>query len=469
MVLRGATMIDPRWAWESYRPTDQNPWDLRKAGHLYRRAAFGATWDEQQAAVADGPDKAIDKLLRGHEDAARDRDLGLKAATIRRFNNDAELAAWWLNRLVWSGKLHPLREKMTLFWHNHFATSNSKVRNAGYMLGMYDLMSRHALGNFRDLLQEISKDPAMMVWLDTTQSKKGQPNENYARELMELFSLGIGNYTERDIREAARAFTGWEVRDGKAFLNSAQHDDGDKTVLGSTGRFKGEDIVRICLEQESCSYFIVGKLFKFLVSETIPPTRELLAPLADQFRRSGFDFGALVATVLRSNLFFAPEAYRTQVKSPVELAVGIIRALGARPNFSALAQRLEGLGQHLFHPPSVKGWDGGPAWLNAQTLLFRQNLALALTSDDGQLSPRCDPAELARRQNRSDDAATVDFFLALFLQGDVPTATRERLQEYLRTVRKPVTTEYESIFAEPDRPVRALCHLVLTLPEFQLN
>jgi uncharacterized protein (DUF1800 family) len=461
-------MIEPRWAWEAYRPTGPNSWDLRKAGHLYRRAAFGATWEELQTAVADGPDKAVDKLLRGREESAFERNSRLMADSIRRVNNDGQLAPWWLYRLV-MGDPHPLREKMMLFWHNHFATSNAKVRNAAHMLGMYDLMSRHALGNFRDLLQEMSKDPAMMIWLDTNQNKKGQPNENYARELMELFSLGIGNYTEKDIREAARAFTGWEIRDGKGYLDAGQHDDGMKTVLNRTGDWSGEDIVRICLEQECCPYFICGKLFRFLVSETIPPTRELLAPLVDQFRKSGWDFGALVATVLRSNLFFAPEAYRTKVKAPVEFAVGIARGLGAKPQFSALAQRLEGLGQNLFHPPSVKGWDGGPAWLNAQTLLYRQNLALAFTADDGQLIPRCDPADLIRRHGRTDDAGTVEFFLELFLQNDVPATARERLLDYLRQVRRPAMSGYESIFGEPDRPVRAVCHLVLTLPEFQLN
>src|SRR5205085_6011839 len=141
------------------------------------------------------------------------------------------------------------------------------------------------------------------------------PNENYARELMELFSLGLGHYTEPDIREAARAFTGWEIKDGKAHFNPARHDPGEKTVLGRKGAWKGEDVVRICLEQKSCPYFVAGKLFKFLVSETIPATPELLEPLAEQFRTSDYDFGALVGTVLRSNLFFAPAAYRTQIKS----------------------------------------------------------------------------------------------------------------------------------------------------------
>src|SRR5262249_1219311 len=162
----------------------------------------------------------------------------------------------------------------------------------------------------------------------------------------------------------------WEIRDGQAYFNRTQHDAAEKTVLAQTGTWTGEDIVRICLEQKSCPYFIAGKLFRFLVSETIPTTPELLGPLAEQFRKSTFDFGALVGTVLRPNLFFAKEAYRSKVKSPVECAVGIVRGLEGRPDAAVLAQRLEGLGQHVFHPPSVKGWDGGPAWLNAQTLLF---------------------------------------------------------------------------------------------------
>src|SRR4051794_351109 len=286
-----STAIDPKWAWEPYRPTDKDPWDLRKAGHLYRRAAFGATWDELHAAVQAGPEKTVDALLRGRSDEELERDWHDNAADIRRANNDAQLAPWWLSRLVPGGP-HPLREKMTLFWHNHFATSNAKVRNAGFMLGQFELMHRHALGNFRELLQEMSKDPAMMVWLDTNLSKKGMPNENYARELMELFSLGIGNYTEQDIREAARAFTGWEVRDGKAYFNTSQHDAAEKTVLGRAGKWKGEDVVRICLEQKSCPAFIVGKLFRFLVSETIPAAPELLEPLAEQFCKSDHDFGA---------------------------------------------------------------------------------------------------------------------------------------------------------------------------------
>jgi uncharacterized protein (DUF1800 family) len=454
--------IDPRRAWDPYRPSADNPWDLRKVGHLYRRAAFGATWDELQAGLAAGPENAVATLIAGGEDAPA------FPLSIKNGNVGAQVPGWWLLRLRETKS--PLREKMTIFWHNHFATSNAKVNNAGYMIGMYDLMYRFALGNFRELLQGISKDPAMLVWLDTNQSKKGMPNENYARELMELFSLGIGNYTEQDIREAARAFTGWEIKDGKAVLNAAQHDAGEKSVLGKAGKLTSEDIVGICLDQKACPTFICAKLFRFLVSETMPAMAELLAPLAEQFRKSEYDFGALVATVLRSEIFFSPEAYRTRVKSPVDYAVGIVRGLEGNVPMGALARSLEGLGQRLGYPPSVKGWDGGQAWLNGQTLLFRQNLALALTStQDNAYSRRCDPAELLKRHGRLANDDPVGFFLDLFLQGDVPGETRARLTSYFHQSRSATVPVYEIDDVATNHPVRALCHLVLTLPEFQLD
>lgn len=464
--------IDPRWAWEPYKPTPQAPWNLQRVGHLFRRAAFGANWGELQAALTAGPEKTVDDLLKGGPDGPAFPE------SIRKGNAGGQLPAWWLLRILESK--NPLREKLAIFWHNHFATSNAKVNNAGYMIGMYDLLYEHTLGNFRDLLQAVSKDPAMMVWLDTATSKKGMPNENYARELMELFSLGIGNYTEDDIREAAKAFTGWEIKDRQYHFNAGQHDGSEKTVLREKGKWNGQDIVRICLDQKPCPNFVAGKLFRFLVSETIAATPELLAPLAEQFRKSGFDFGAMVATVLRSNLFFSDQAYRTRVKSPVDFAVGIIRGLEGRVPPAALAQKMDELGQRLFYPPSVKGWDGGPAWLNGQTLLFRQNFALALTAaedpalvrmvredETSQRVPDPDPARLVRRQGKKSDGEVVDFFLQLFLQGDLPAISREKLVTYLGQARKQKPLAYRP--ADDDAPVRAVCHLVLTLPEFQLD
>jgi uncharacterized protein (DUF1800 family) len=441
---------------------------LRKVGHLYRRAAFGATKAELDHGLHAGPELLINHLLAGGKGQEKfERDTKALVPSMVRVNNDAQARAWWLYRMLYSP--HPLKEKLTMFWHNHFATSNSKVNNAGFMLEQYGLLNRHALGSFRDLLQDISKDPAMLVWLDTNLSKKGMPNENYARELMELFSLGIGNYTEADIREAAKAFTGWEISERKARFDPAKHDDSEKTVLGQKGKWQGADIVRICLEQKAASPFIVNKLYRFLISETEPVPPALIAPLADRFRKSSYDFGDLVQTMLRSNLFFSPHAYRAQVKSPVCFALGIVHGLEGRVGTSALVQTLEELGQNVFHPPSVKGWDGGPAWLNGQTLLSRQNLALALTAtEDPRFGRHTDPAELARRHDLRSDDQLVSFFLDLFLQGDVGADTRGRLLHYLRDNAGKGMPAYWSAQDAADHRVRTVCYLVLTLPEFQL-
>jgi uncharacterized protein (DUF1800 family) len=463
--------IDPKTAWVPYLPTADNPWDFRKVGHLYRRAGFGATHAELEAGVADGHAKTLERILNGKTDSddflrtseymASDKSMPPGAPQQR-------LSAWWLDRMLKTS--HPLREKLTLFWHNHFATSNAKVRNARQMLGQYQLMHRHALGSFRELLVAMGTDPAMMVWLDTIQSVKGKPNENYARELMELFSLGIGNYTEADIREAARAFTGYEIAGGKGTFNSRQHDASDKSVFGETGAYKGEDIAKLCLDQPACPRFIVRKLYRFLISESEPPSPDLIEPLAKLYRDSDFDTGKLVAVMLCSNLFFSPEAYRAKIKSPVDFAIGIVRGLEGTAGPLPLATALEGLGQVLFAPPSVKGWDGGTAWLNAQTLLSRNNLALALTSSESAtFGSRCDPAKLLAWHGKKTDDEVVESLLGIFFQGDVPDESRSRLLEYLKQSRATKFPVYWTADDIANHRIRAVTHLVLTLPEFQLN
>jgi uncharacterized protein (DUF1800 family) len=462
-------VFDARWAWAAYQPSVGSPWDLKKVGHLYRRAAFGATWSQLEAGLKAGPTKTIDELLKPDPAQAElDKLTAPLAESISRANNGPQARAWWVHRMLYSPE--PLREKLTLFWHNHFATSNAKVNNAGFMLGQYQLMRRHALGNFRALLQEMSQDPAMMVWLDTSLSKKGMPNENYARELMELFSLGIGHYTEKDIREAARAFTGWDIKDKKGVFDAKEHDNGDKAVLGRKGKWAGRDIVNICLDQPSAPLFIVHKLYRFLISETVPATPELLEPLAAQFRKSDYNFGALVETMLRSNLFFSPRVYRTRIKAPVDFVVGTIHALEGRVGAAALAGAMEDLGQNLFYPPSVKGWDGGPTWLNGQSLLARQNLALAMTStEDARFGRRADPAQLVHKYGKRSDTDVVDLFLNLFLQGDVPTEARSHLVQYQQQAHKQTVPVYWTKQDAADHRVRALCHLMLALPEYQLD
>jgi hypothetical protein len=469
MADTSAKSIDPRWAWLPYRPSREAPWDIQRVGHLYRRATFGATYAELEAGLKAGPEALIAQLLKGGPGLSEfDAEMEPLSQNIARYNDATHMPAWWLTRMLHSP--HPLQEKITLLWHNHFATSYAKVQSARFMLGQYQLMRRHALGSFAALLKAMSTDPAMMIWLDTRASKKGNPNENYARELMELFSLGIGHYTEKDIREAARAFTGWEIQGTNVVFNKNQHDDGEKTMLGQTGNWNGDEIVRICLEQKSAAPFIVGKLYRFLISETVPPTPELLEPLAAQFRGGGYNFGALVKTMLSSNLFFSSAVYRTRIKAPVDFVLNIVRGLEGKIGTTALAQALEQLGQSIFSPPSVKGWDGGRTWLNGQTLLFRQNLALALTStQDARFGRRCDPAAVVRKYGKNSDADVVDFFLRLFLQGDVSAEARSQLLDYQQHAHKLPVPVYWTEQDAAEHRVRSLCHLVLTLPEYQLD
>lgn len=461
--------MTPEQAWAAYRPSPDNPWDTRKVLHLYRRAAFGATYAEQQHALQIGPHKAIDELISGRPGwDAFDREAAGLAETIASQSDALQMRAWWFHCMLYSP--HPLREKMTLFWHNHFATSQAKVQSVRYMLGQNQLLRRHALGSFRTLLHAISEDPAMMVWLDTHLSTRRQPNENYARELMELFSLGIGNYTEQDIREAARAFTGWQIRHHRYYFNASEHDDGPKTVLGRSGRFNGHDIVDLCLDHPAAARFLARKLFRFFVSEEMTPDRELLEPLAQKLRSSNFDVRSAVETILRSQLFFAPIAYRSRVKSPVDFAVGIVHALEGRIGPTALAQATENLGQKIFYPPSVKGWDGGPAWINASTLIERHKLALAITStEDSSFGDHCDPAALARKYQKNTDEQALTFFLELFLANDLHEQGRQALYDYLAQTRRGSFPPYWTDQDIQDHRVRTLCYLVLIQPEFQLD
>ncbi len=275
---------------------------------------------------------------------------------------------------------------MTLFWHNHFATSNAKVNNAGLMQRQNDLLRTHALGDFPALLAAIGKDPAMLIWLDSTANRKAHPNENYAREVMELFTLGRGHYTEKDIQEAARAFTGWFVsprpvsRDRRpARRRRARRSSANRPVRRR--RHPGDParparVRRVPLRQARSAHF---------VSEIDPVPPALIAPLAEAFRESGYEIRVPLAMILRSNLFFDPAVRRRRVKCPVEFAVGTIRALEVlKPTVAAdaLAEACVRMGQSLYAPPSVAGWDGGAAWINSTTMLTRTNLVLALLSDD---------------------------------------------------------------------------------------
>jgi uncharacterized protein (DUF1800 family) len=397
---------NPARAWAPFTPGAKSPWNLARVAHLHRRAGFAAPWSTLQRDLKDGPAASIDRLFLGESTSGDgqtadefDALLDSMNASVSSDATPTRLQGLWIYRMLLTAR--PLRERMTLFWHNHFATSLTKVENPILMQRQNDLLRAYALGDFRSMLAAIGKDPAMLVWLDSTANRKAKPNENYAREVMELFTLGRGRYTEKDIQEAARAFTGaFVVRDRYSEL-PAQHDDGTKTIFGKTGRFKADDLPGLLVAQPACAEFLCGKLYRQFISEVDAPTPALIAPLAKIFRDSGYDIAAVVRTILRSNLFFDDAVRRRRVKSPVELAVGTIRAMEiVKPTVSpeALAESCGRMGQTLYAPPSVAGWDGGPTWINTTAMLNRTNLALALLGKDNSgLGGRCDAKALAAK------------------------------------------------------------------------
>jgi hypothetical protein len=371
-------------AWDRYAPTPADPWDLRKVAHLHRRAGFGASRAQLLRDIAAGPDASVDRLLSPPAASSGELDAseGLRA-TARSTGNIELLKACWLNRILYGSD--PLREKLTLFWHNHFATSQKKVNSVRFMDGQNESLRTHALGEYSALLNAITTDPAMLVWLDGVGSAKAKPNENLAREYLELFTLGPGHYTEQDVREAARAFTGW-VREGRegefgarlVHRKELETDRDTKTFLGKTGRWDCADVVRITLEQSEAARFLVRKLYRFFVSEAAEPGAELIEPLAGALRDHNYSIRHVVETMLRSRHFYSSAVYRRRLKSPVELSAGLARMLEvprSSLNTLALAAACDAQGQELFAPPNVNGWQGGKMWLNTATLLARGNWA----------------------------------------------------------------------------------------------
>ena len=322
MTLPTSGMTRPRL--EAYEPKKGEPWDLARVAHLHRRAGFAAPWATLQRDLKDGPGPSVDRLLNGEPSAPDGRPAAEADALAEEMTRQlapaaalSRLQALWLHRMIFTA--HPLRERMTLFWHNHFATSEAKVQNPSLMQRQNDLFRAHALGDFSTLLRAVGEDPAMLVWLDSTANRKGHPNENYAREVMELFTLGRGRYTERDVQESARAFTGRFVVRDRFEVVPSQHDGGPKTVLGRTGNFDGDAVTGILLAQPACAEFVCGKLVRAFVTEVDPVPAALLSPLADAFRSSGHDVRVPLAMILRSNLFFSEAVRRRRVKSPVRV------------------------------------------------------------------------------------------------------------------------------------------------------
>jgi uncharacterized protein (DUF1800 family) len=436
-----------------------------KVAHLYRRAGFGLSRAELAVATAKGFDACVEELL--HPEQVEDPlDERLKELEGELFDltvtEDAQ--AWWLYRMVHTRR--PLAEKLTLVWHGHFATAVTKVERSAWMVQQNRTLRALSLGRFEDLLVALAKDPAMLVWLDNGQSTKAKPNENFARELMELFTLGIGHYSEDDVRGVARAFTGWKQRDGTFYFDAKDHDGGPKTIFGQTWAWTGEDVLAALARHPATAARLARLFVRAFVRDDGDP--ELEAQLARRHLESDGDVRAVLATLFRSPRFTAPESVRAKVKSPCELVVGAVRELDAGVPIRSLPPLLRRMGQALFDPPTVAGWDGGLAWINTSTLFERANFANHLATQRGVAGDgRFEPARFVSKD--ADAAQVVATFTATLLDGCATPEMCTVLAEYLQGRDKagkvvPFQADGQSL----DQKVRGVVRLILASPEYQL-
>jgi uncharacterized protein (DUF1800 family) len=494
------TSTDPQ---VGFRPTGQldaatalapfhGPFNARHAAHLLRRAGFGATRNEVAAFAQLDPQRAVDALFH-----VSDPDVAFPAyppelATLDNTKYGQRKTAvqlWWLDRMLRSNR--QLVEKMTLFWHNYFATAVSK--SPPEMMAQQNALFRaQGLGNFRTLLASVTRDPAMMVWLDNRYNTKAHANENYAREVMELFTLGLGNYTEDDVKEGARAFTGWTLKNGQPLFNPAQHDTGLKTFLGHTGSFDADDAINIIVSQPIHQRFFARKLLEAFVYSD--PEPELIEGVASVYALSGYDISRTLAAILRSNVFYSTRAYRAIPKSPIEFAVGTLRYIGATAVPANLPAVLARMGQEPMNPPSVKGWDGGPTWINTSTMLARFNFintliattappkpapmtakppAMTAAAPPVTNAPNVQPDELVHDAGGFNAARIVELLTSSALQDDVTGDVRTTLVNYLTGNGTP--TQDGNTMPLPFGPenyqekIRGVVALTLNLPVNQLN
>jgi uncharacterized protein DUF1800 len=428
------TMAASAWAGD-LAPLPASEWNQARAAHLLERAGFGGTPEEVAALAALAPWEAVRRLVyfEGASQVAlapfdpsgifdegldalppsrpattdlakaRGEAIGVKVKpagnrplqpVVNQFFywlrasrlETHRVAYWWAHRMLASPR--PFEEKMALFWHGHFATSEEKVRDYRKMLQQLELFQREGRGNFRSLLVGAAQDPAMLAFLDAGINVKGAPNENFAREIMEMFSMGVGNYSEQDIREAARAFTGWNYR-GLAFhVDADKHDDAEKTVLGRSGRFDGVEVIDLFLAQPVTAEYIAGRLYAHFVREAPDPA--LRKRLGDLLRANRYEIAPFMEAVFLAKDFYAPESVATHIKSPVELLVSTYRKLGLKeiPGMPDFNETTGALGQRLMYPPTVAGWAGGRSWVTPGLLIQRGNFALDVVFPDIAFLPQ---------------------------------------------------------------------------------
>ena len=447
------------------------------AGHLLRRAGFGATPDELTSYTSLGFAGAVDRLLNYQQVADDNMENRLKALNLN-LSNPADQQRWWLLRMAWTQR--PLLEKMTLFWHGVLTSSFRKVGGAnGYMrmIVQNNFLRDHAFDTYDNILLGITADPAMLFYLDLTKSRKNAPNENYARELMELFTLGLGHYTQQDVFEGAAALTGWHIVGNSATSRYVPQDHNNltKTYLGQTGNFDYKDVVRILASHPATPWFISRKLFTFFAYEN--PSNDDLKPLVDTYVKSGHNMGEVMRTLLLSPQFSSAKAYRSRLKSPVEFVAGAYRSLGVQGNGNGLQAMTTAMGQTIFDPPNVAGWPGDKVsalWLNSGTWMSRLNyidllLAGSRNTRTGQFKA-VDLQAIVNANHIDTPERFVDYFASFLLDGALDSDRRAVFVDYFNT--KDTSTQQITLTSGKSYPlnrVRGTLYLILASPEYQLN
>lgn len=524
----GAGLVDeraeakarPRAVSASTAPLAAKFFGFDEARHLLWRAGFGGTPEQINLLASWGLEKSVEYLVNfdqvkaeavapgtfrddimreptaeermAYRDAQRARDEN-KLAELRVRRQQAEqddreqarqVQRWWLKRMVETAR--PLEEKMTLFWHGHFATSYRTIEDSYHMFMQNQLFRAHAVGSYAELLRSIIRDPAMLKYLNNNESRKGKPNENLARELMELFSLGVGNYGEDDIKQGARALTGYTFKDDGFFFDQKNHDTGAKTILGRSGNLDGDGFVSAILEQRACAEYMATKLYRFFAHDY--PTghapfdaaaREVIKDLASVLRRNDYRVAPVLERLFKSQHFYDPIVRSEQIKSPVQLVVGAIRSLNTPVrDLGAVISGMRFMGQDILFPPSVKGWDGGRAWINTATLFIRQNMLVFLITgrrpqgvDALASEERWDAAAIVSQIRAAlgvgggggggsagvDTSGTLDAVLR-FALGRTDPAGREVLEAYLKKHNDELTPG----------TLTDLMLLITAMPEYQL-
>ena len=502
MIQNTAKLLEPVWSDPSFQ------WNWRMASHLMNRAGFGGSAAEIDRLVQMGPQASVNHLINYR--AMPDTLSALEFSSLshprfeslrehRRFMQSLsrpekreyfqlyfaanfakmqEMRCWWINRMVQTRR--PLEEKMTLFWHGLFVSAFSMVNSSYHMYLQNQLFRRFATGSAKELTVAVSRDPAMLRYLNNNQNRKGHPNENYARELMELFTMGIGNYTEEDVRESARAWTGWTFVGDTFAFRAKQHDFGRKTFLGETGDFDGRDIVNIIFSKPATATHFATKLAAFFGSDDPPP--ELILALAQTLRHANWHVDAVLKTLFSSRWFYSDQVVRRKIKSPIELVAGALRALQTPvANSAAVLVGMTSMGQQLFEAPNVGGWPHGRGWINTSTLFARYAVPLYMVAGRppwnqppaakagtqlAAFETGFSPGRLLAERNISTTAAAVDFFIDLLIQDQIEPKKRDAL---LRSVSNSNTARDEPLnMGMAHWKLLNLLELVMAMPEYQL-